>query len=223
LNCDYRTCRQGGWDDCWFLSALVALGFHRPDDLGALIQPVNDGHFEVSLPNQAALIVKSDANSGTLSEGCWAAAIEIALQQITNVLAPRVFTFGAGITFLTGHGRTGYTNVTGVGFAPLTRIFRRGEWFEQRIAAATTASRLMVLGGSDGYWTTVKVSGLINRHCYALLAYEPEFRTCRLRDPRGDDGAIPRNRKREGYGPGEFWLTLKEVEDSFCGLSIEHE
>ena len=219
--CDYRTCRQGGWADCWMLSALVGLGFHRPDELAAMVVPLDDGSFNIRLPGKPTVNVRPDQGGGTVSEGGWVAAVESAALQFTNASADRVLSFGEGITLLTGSGRTGYTNATGVGFAPLTRFRRRREWFENRVHQAAENHRVMVLGGSDGYWTDVKVDGLINRHCYALLQFEPEHGTCRIRDPRGYDDAIPQGRKRDGYGPGEFWLTSEETEASFCGLSIE--
>jgi len=221
MNCDYRTCRQGGWDDCWLLSALVALGYHRPGDLGAMVHPVGDGSFAIALPGRSSVLVRPESGGGTASEGDWAAAIEAAVQHYTSAATTRLLAFGQGISLLTGNGRTGYTNVSGAGFAPLTRFRRRREWFENRIAVAAGNSRVAMLGGSDGYWTDVKVDGLMNRHCYALLEFEPDSRTCRLRDPRGLDDDIPAGRKRDDYGPGEFWLTPDEVEGSFCGLSIE--
>lgn len=223
MNCDYRTCRQGGWADCWMLSALCSLGFHRPAELAAMLKPNGDGSFDVTLPDKPTVTVRPEQGGGTASEGEWAAAIEAAVTQFTDAAADRVLSFGEGITMLTGRRRTGYTNVTGAGFAPLTRLRRRREWFENRVHTATSNSRVVILGGSDGYWTDVKVEGLINRHCYSLLLFEPDFGTCRIRDPRGLDDAIPQGRKRDGYGPGEFWLTSAEVESSYCGLSLENE
>jgi hypothetical protein len=203
------------------LSALVALGFHRPDELAAMVNPLGDGTFDITLPGKPTVNVRPEQGGGTDSEGNWAAAIESAALQFTNASADRVLSFGEGISLLTGNSRTAYRNASGVGFAPLTRFRRRREWYENRVHQATANSRVIVLGGSDGYWTDVKVDGLINRHCYALLQFEPEFGTCRIRDPRGFDESIPQGRKRDGYGPGEFWLTSEETEASFCGLSIE--
>ncbi|MBY0515034.1 MAG: hypothetical protein K2P78_14170, partial [Gemmataceae bacterium] len=31
------------------------------------------------------------------------------------------------------------------------------------------------------------------------------------------DGDIPAERKRDDYGPGESWVTLDELEGSWCG------
>ena len=221
--CNYRTCQQGNWADCWMLSALTSLGYHRPDAVNEMVQPLDDGSFVVSLPNKDAIVVRPEEGGGSTSEGNWVAAVEAAVQRFTNAADSRVLSFGAGISILTGRSHSTYTNVTGIGFAPLTRIFHRREWFVENVAAATSQSRVVILGGSDGYWTEVKVPGLINRHCYALLAYEGETGTCRIRDPRGLDSEIPQDRKRDGYGPGEFWLTPDEVEASFCGLSFEKE
>jgi hypothetical protein len=110
--------------------------------------------------------------------------------------------------------------VTGAGFGSLIPLPGDDRTLEAMLRTAEERRRVVVLGGSDGYWTTVKVHGLVHRHCYAILAYEADAKHARLRDPVGDDGRIP-DRKKPGYGPGEFWLTLDEVEASFCGLAIE--
>jgi hypothetical protein len=151
----------------------------------------------------------------------WAAVIEAAARRFTDATTSRVLSFGLGIELLTGHGRTGYSNATGVGFAPLAVLFRRIEWLEQHLAEATGSGRMIVLGGSDGKWSTPKVVGIRPRHCYSVLDYHPDARQVRVRDPWGRDDAIPTDRKRDGYGPGEFWLSTEELEGSFVGLTIE--
>lgn len=220
---DYQTCRQGAWADCWLLSALIGLASNRPDEIRQMIREVGDGSFEVTFPGREPQIVRPEDGGGTASNGVWAVVIEAAARRFTDATTSRVLRFGEGITLLTGRGTTGYTNVTGVGFAPAWRVWSRTEWFEQRVADATARSKLIVLGGSDGKWTTPKVPWVIPRHCYALLAYEPDFGTCRVRDPHGTDNDIPSERKRGGYGPGEFWLTSDELQGSFCGLTIEND
>src|SRR5688572_27142577 len=93
MNCDYRTCRQGGWSDCWMLSALVALGHHRPEKLAAMVNPIGDGSFDVALPGKPTVNVRPEAGGGTASEGGWAGAIEASALQFTNVGADRVLSF----------------------------------------------------------------------------------------------------------------------------------
>ena len=44
-----------------------------------------------------------------------------------------------------------------------------------------------------------------------------------VRDPHGHDDQIPAERKRDGYGYGEFWLTPDELQGSYCGLTIEDD
>ena len=205
------------------LSALVALGFHRPDELRAMVRSLADGAFEVVAAEPAGRDRAARRRRRGHVRRRLGGRHRGRLCRVTNAAATRVLAFGEGITLLTGNSRTGYTNVSGVGFAPLTRFFHRREWFEQRVDEATARAAIVILGGSDGYWTDVKVAGLINRHCYASWRSSRRLRTCRLRDPRGDDDAIPQGRKREGYGPGEFWLTSDEAEASFCGLSIEND
>jgi hypothetical protein len=205
------------------LSALTALGHHRPNELNTLVNPLEDGSFNISFPGKPTVNARPEQGGGTFSDGNWIAAIEAAALQYTDADKVRVLAFGEGIDLLTGHGRSAYRNALGAGFAPLTRFRRRREWFENRVHTATSHGRVIVLGGSDGEWTTPKVEGLIPQHCYALLRFEPEFGTCRIRDPRGLDDLIPQGRKRDGYGPAEFWLTSQETEGSFCGLTIEDE
>jgi hypothetical protein len=96
------------------------------------------------------------------------------------------------------------------------------------MAKSAAEHRLVVLGGSDGRFATPKQTWISPRHCYAVLDYDRKADRARVRDPHGnDDGCdgnpIPLERKDEGYGPGEFWLSAAEVEASFCGLSIEAE
>ncbi len=219
---EYQTCQQGEWQDCWLISAVVGLAFKRPHEIQGMLQEAGDGSYEVTLPGQDPVVIRTQDEAKATSNGIWAQAIEAAIGRFTDVTAVRVFSFGEGISLLTGHSRTGYTNVTGAGFAPGWRVWSRSAWFEHRVADATVRNRLMVLGGSDGYWTTPKFDWLIPQHCYALLAYEPETRTCRIRNPYGN-GDFPDERKRVGYGPGEFWLTPDEVQGSFCGFTVEDD
>jgi hypothetical protein len=158
---EYETCQQGEWQDCWLISAVVGLAFKRPHEIRGMLQEAGDGCYEVTLPGQDPVVVRPKDEAKATSNGIWAQAIEAAIGQFTDVTAVRVFNFGEGISLLTGRGRTGYTNVTGIGFAPGWRVWSRSAWFEQRVADATARNRLMVLGGSDGYWTTPKFDWLI--------------------------------------------------------------
>ncbi|MBM3982543.1 MAG: hypothetical protein FJ304_20180 [Planctomycetes bacterium] len=220
IGLDYSTCRQGHWDDCWLISALVSLAFKRPNDVLDMIRANPDGTFAVTLPGKEPVSVRPDEGVSS-SDGVWAPVIEAAVGKHTNVTTTRMLQFGQGITLLTGNGTKWSSNVTGAGFGPLVPIPFNDNTLPAMLATAEERKRVVVLGGSDGYWTTVKVEGLVHRHCYAILAYEAADGHARVRDPAGDDGRIPNNRKKLGYGPGEFWLTLDEVESSFCGLAIE--
>jgi hypothetical protein len=225
---NYRAHRQGTWDNCWFRAALDALTFHRPDEIHQLVRAAEDGFFEVTFRDQNLIKVKPDLRD----DAPYATALELAANvDLGDATTPRFLSYGVGITILTGKGRTGYTNASGVGFdnalrhVPIVGSIARSllSSFEGILAQATASKRVMVLGGSDGQVTTVKVPGLVNRHCYALFCYEPEHGTCRIRDPRGNDDLIPSNRKRDGYGVGEFYLSLDELQSSFCGLAVEND
>jgi hypothetical protein len=227
---DYQSLRQGQWENCWLLAALVGVAYHRPGELRSWIQPQPDGRFAVTFPGRSTLIADpNDGSCGTESGPWrWANVVEAAAHQILDAVRPRVASFGIGIDLLTGRGRTGHTNFLGFGFAPGWRIHSRGEWIAERLTLATETGRIMLLGGSDGWLATPKQPWISPRHCYAIFDYTQSKNRVRLRDPRGiDDGErsfpIPADRKDETYGPGEFWLTPAEVEASFCGLSIEND
>lgn len=220
MNINYQECRQGGWCNCWFRSALDGLAFKRPEEIALVVQEGADRNFVVTFPGREPRAVVATRDD----DAPFATALEEAAHAETgDAQTSRMISYGLGIELLTGNGRTGYTNASGIGFAPLAVLFSRREWLVNRLTNATARRRLMVLGGSDGEWTTPKLSWVPPRHCFGLLEYEPAHGTARVRNPHGSDDGIPAERKRPGYGPGEFWVTPDELEDSWCGLTIEDE
>lgn len=219
MHIDHREHRQGAWSNCWFRSALDGLAFQRPDDLASLVQDDPDGTFAVTFPGRDPLTVRAERPD----DAPYAAALEQAAHAaLGEAQTPRMLSYGLGIGLLTGHNRAGYTNALGTGFAPLYVVGKR-RWLKRRLERATAERRLMVLGGSDGKWTTPKLPWVPPQHCFGLLGYEPGDGTARVRNPHGSDDGIPPERKRDGYGPGEFWVTLDELEGSWCGLTVEDE
>jgi hypothetical protein len=219
---DYSTCRQGCWNNCWLLSALVGLAAKRPDELRDLFTVHGDGTFTVAFPSYPPVVARNDQGTGTDSGPWpWAQLIEAAARQHFDIGNPRVLSFGLGIELLTGRGRTGYLNATGAGFAPGWRVWSRLRWFEDLLIHATQANRLMVLGGCDGTILRPRHDWIRVQHCYALLDYDAASNRVRIRDPRGVDDGIPAERKLPA--PGEFWLTPEEVQADYCALSVENE
>ena len=219
MRIDHREHRQGGWNNCWFRSALDGLAFKRPDELAQIIRPGAGRAFVATFPGRDPIPVVAERED----DAPYAAALERAASAaLGDAQTARMLSYGLGIGLLTGHNRVGYTNVLGAVFATLYIVANR-QWLKRRLTSATADRRLMVLGGSDGKWTTPKLSWVPPQHCFALLEYEPAAGTARVRNPHGGDGGIPADRKRAGYGPGEFWVALDELEDSWCGLTIEDE
>lgn len=217
---DYRTLRQVGLNDCWFLSALVGMAYRRPEPLRDLVTDLGGGAYRVAFPKQDAQdVTPADLSDGTTSGPWpWGRVFEAAAGKVTNLADARVFTYGFGIELLTGKSRTGRTNLTGMGFAPV-HVWSKRAWFRDYLAELA-GTRLMVLGGTDGKYTKPVYEWISPQHCYALLGYDRAADRVRLRDPRGDDPGVE-GRKEADYGPGEFWLTAAETEDSFCGLTVE--
>jgi len=220
---DYRTLRQWNWNDCWFLSALVGMAYQRPDQLCTMATDLGGGSYQVAFPNQPVQdVAPTDPGGGTGSGPWpWGWVFETAAGKLTDLQAGRVFTYGYGIELLTGKGRTGRTNLTGMGFAPLHVLSKRA-WFRDYLTELA-GTRLMVLGGTDGTFTKPLYDWITPQHCYALLGYDRDADRVRVRDPRGEDHPDAADRKAADYGPGEFWLTAAETEDCFCGLTVEDE
>lgn len=227
---DYRTLQQRAWNDCWFLSALVGLAYRRPEQLRAMAEELGDGSYRVSLPGRPEQVVRPDEVPSDTQSGPWewGRVFEAAAARFTNLADPRVLTYGEGIELLTGNPRTGHTNLTGAGFAPVHRVWSRREWF-QNLLKEQAGSRLMVLGGTDGTVTKPAHDWIATKHCYALLGYDAAADRVRVRDPRGvnngagEDRPIPDDRLEPDHGPGVFWLTAAETEDSFNGLTVEDQ
>ncbi|MDY3561583.1 hypothetical protein R5W23_002861 [Gemmata sp. JC673] len=219
MRIDHRTHRQGAWNNCWFRAALDGLAFKRPEALTGMVREGPGRAFVVTFPSRAPHAVAADR----ADDAPYAAALEAAAHaELGDAQTPRMLSYGLGIGLLTGHNRAGYTNALGAGFAPLYIVAKR-RWLRRQLENATAQRRLMVLGGSDGKWTTPKLSWVPPQHCFGLLEYEPAAGTARVRNPYGRDDGIPAERQRDGYGPGEFWVTLDELEGSWCGLTIEDE
>src|SRR4051794_26549789 len=131
---NYQEHRQGGWDNCWFRSALDGLAFKRPDEIVQMIQEIEGGNFVVTFPGRAPRTVTATREDDIT----YAAMLEVAAdEELGNAQSARLFAYGEGIELLTGHSRTGYTNATGVGFAPLTVLWSRRDWLVKRLADAT--------------------------------------------------------------------------------------
>jgi hypothetical protein len=62
---DYRTCRQGPWDDCWLISALVCLAFKRPNDVRNMIRANDNGTYTVTFPGKTAVGVRPEEGAST--------------------------------------------------------------------------------------------------------------------------------------------------------------
>src|SRR5437763_10598758 len=89
---DYRTCRQGGWADCWFLSALVSLAFKRPHDVAKLIRDNGDGSFAVTFPYREPVVVRPEEGSSAC-DGVWVPVIEAAAAKFITMTHGRCLTF----------------------------------------------------------------------------------------------------------------------------------
>jgi hypothetical protein len=113
--------RQGPLGDCYFVSAVGDVIAHDPSRIAKLVTPVGDGHFRVTFPGLAPVVVGplTDAelaiSSTTAGDGVWLALLEQALgrtrgrqragtEDVEGVDEIRDGgSTGASITLLTGH------------------------------------------------------------------------------------------------------------------------
>jgi Calpain family cysteine protease len=79
--------RQGPLGDCYFISVIGSMVVHRPELVQQLIQPTDDGKFQVTFPNVQPFILHTltdselAISSTTSTDGVWLAAMEQAFGQ----------------------------------------------------------------------------------------------------------------------------------------------
>jgi hypothetical protein len=79
--------RQGPLGDCYFISVIGSMVVHRPALIQQLIQPTDDGKFQVTFPGAQPFILHSltdselAISSTTSTDGIWLAAMEQAFGQ----------------------------------------------------------------------------------------------------------------------------------------------
>jgi hypothetical protein len=197
---------QGRQNDCWFVSAVIGLGRHRPEALRRLIRPGQDGTWDVTFPGRTPIrgLHVSDAELACfrrvdcpadgvllpLLEKAYSLSVDRSTRSpLEDIDAPAV-RGGKGLRLLTGHGSRVY---------PLWRG-PFGWWrgvVERRMRDAARAGRLM----------TASNTNFRTGHVYAVVAHDPAAGTVILRDPYQTELLSP--------------LTLEEFERGWTFLFVE--
>jgi hypothetical protein len=131
--------------------------------------------------------------------------------------------FYAVVELLTGNGTVTRRNVTGGGFASWLNPIADSL---QTKLANSLANRKVVIAGTNSI-SDPTLNGLYKGHVYAVLAYDKDNDRIRLRNPqlgkdaKGNDVKNSIGRSLDGYGPGEFWISFKELEENFQVITIE--
>jgi hypothetical protein len=201
---DYQDVDQGTLNDCWLISAIAALAYHRPDEITRMIRAKDDS-WTVSLAGGAPAVVQPD-NLGV--SPTWARLLELAVAAHGwSIDRGRVLRMGIGIALLTGNRTRLYGNLLG-----LTRGARRA------VREALT-NRKLVIAGTGICRTTLP--GLQRKHIYAILDHDPAKGLLLLRNPDRSTGTPVQATVERSAGPGEFWITERELNDNFMGIALE--
>jgi hypothetical protein len=204
----WRDLHQGHIEDCWFVSAAIALGRFRPNELMRLVHEGKAGTYDVTFPGhepvrgihvtdaEIAFYRPRERNPDGLLLPVLEKAHGIYLKRRTfapfEELNAGAIMAGKGIRLLTGHG---------------SRMFylSRGPfgWWEgvihRQLTAAVTADppRLAIVSDTN----------FRRGHLRAVIGYDPANRMITLQDPYLDDV----------WGP----LTLERFVKEFTFLFVE--
>ena len=232
---DLSTFHQGRLGDCYLLSTIAAEARRSPKALRGMIHPMVTGGFEVVFGDGQKIKVEFVTDSELLlgarmgsKHGSWLAVLEKAygiIRQRTHAkkengkvnsseIVPVVTISGGNtgpiISLLTGHQAAGQS---------LNKSGKR-EQLHSLLVDLTKKRRLMCLSvHNDNH-----PPGIVNKHAYALMAYDGELRKATIFNPWGNN-FTPRGAPglANGYTTerGLFSVPLAEIQQVFTGLSYE--
>jgi hypothetical protein len=232
---DLATFHQGRLGDCYLLSVIAAEAHRSPAALRGMIRPVVTGGFEVVFGNGQKIKVEFITDSELLlgarmdsNHGSWLAVLEKAygiIRQHTRAKKENkplnsrevvpVETLSGGdtrpiISLLTGHQAASQ---------PLNKSGKR-EQLHTLLVDLTKKRRLICLSvHNDNH-----PPGIVNKHAYALMAYDGQLRKATVFNPWGNT-FTPKGMPglTNGYTTqhGLFSVPLDEVQQVFTALSYE--
>jgi hypothetical protein len=188
----WRYLHQGRQNDCWFVSALITLARHRPEEVRRLVIPAGEGRYDVTFPGHPVVrgVRVTDAELACyrpyafLRDGMLLPVLEKAYGTLLNRRSPAPMEEvdqptprpGKSVRLLTGHGSRIYYLTRGP-FGWWRKVVAR------RIAEASRADppRLM----------TVSDTNFRRGHVFALVSCESNAEAITLQDPYAADVLAP--------------------------------
>jgi hypothetical protein len=220
---------QGPLGDCFFIAAVGACVYRKPQSVRNIFQIHADGSYDVCFPGSGTKahfdrvpIDKQLALTSSGKEGCWLSSLEIAAGRKYNLKARKevqagkkekkraVERIGSG-----GQAKHALQLLTGKKYISI--------WPEGLSDWATTRQWLSHMHGSRmiatvGLHIEGKVPrGLGSKHAYAILDYLPDREMLYLWNPWGDDHDVTNTGWEQGYTrrKGRFWIPLAHLERAF--------
>jgi hypothetical protein len=232
---DLATFHQGRLGDCYLLSAIAAEARRSPNALRGMIHPVVTGGFEIVFGDGQKIKVEFITDSELLlgakmdsKHGSWLAVLEKAYgiirertrakkenKPVTSGEVVPVETLSGGdtrpiISLLTGHQAASQS---------LNKSGKR-EQLHSLLVDLTKKRRLICLSVHNENHPP----GIVNKHAYALMAYDGELRKATIFNPWGNN-FTPKGAPglANGYTTEHGWFSvpLDEVQQVFTGLSFE--
>jgi len=219
---DLDSIKQGSANDCWYLSAIIALENTRPGSLHNIITDLGGGKYSVALPKTKAVIVDDKPAYGTTSIAIanggsvfnFAAVLENALLKIDggDAMGITVLT-GKGITKLTGNDRTSTTVFSSFNWSVLPKDTHFKIDTAVRMKRAILASSFASRNIQDEF-------NHIPGHVFAVIGYDSTRKIVTLRDPHGASDMNNKNPKHR-QSNGVFKMSLIDFQRTFTGFVIE--
>ena len=207
----YQSVQQGSIKDCWLAASIASLAHQRPEDIANMIVPLPDGSYDVYLPGHSKPVnVNPLANGMSSDSGNYAGILEAAVNDALGGLGSRGPSMGIGIQLLTGNGVTFDWHLFG--------SFPQDNFLH--FLDSVDNKKCAILG--TGLFNP-SMDGILPAHCYSYIGWQMVNGQVQyiLRNPHGFKGCtVPDGRGLPGK-PGEFWLTMPEIEKNFMGIAFE--
>lgn len=207
----WKSVKQGGFGDCYFLSAMVDVAKQNPKTIRDLIKQNDNGSYTVSFHGREPITVDGKGlPDGVQADGKWAQVLEQAWEtQLGNVRNGKVDEWGSSgsadaLEALTGQKfgeRSANLLQTGLSQEltdDIVKALREGK----PVTAAT--------GGISSLWEGPK-DNTVGKHVYSVIGVDDKG-NIQVRNPWGTD--------KDGNGDGTQWMSQEQFKRDFKTVTL---
>lgn len=207
----WKSVKQGGFGDCYFLSAMVDVAKQDPKAIRDLIKQNDNGSYTVNFHGHDPITVDGKGlPNGVQADGKWAQVLEQAWEtQLGNVRNGKVDEWGSSgsadaLEALTGKKfgeRSSNLLQTGLS-QDLTNDVIKAVREGKPVTAAT--------GGISSLWEGPK-DNTVGKHVYSVIGVDDKG-NIQVRNPWGTD--------KDGNGDGTQWMSQEQFKRDFKNVTL---